>query len=161
VQNGSVTEPSNETRAAVLALTRVARLLERTLAAEETGLNISEFRMLSAVAGGEARASRLAHRLAVGKPTVSSTVDALVRRGLLTRTAHDADQRAVDLALTAEGEAHLAAAEAALAARVASIAERTPDPASTLAALAAFGDALEERMAEVAASRTAARGATR
>jgi len=158
VQNGSVTELPEDARAAAHTLTRVARVLEHTLPrATGTELSMADFRMLSAVADGEGRASRLAERLALGKPTVSSTVDALVRRGLLVRTAHDADQRAVDLALTADGERAQHEAEDALAALIVEIAGRTPDPTATLAALAGFGDALERRQADAAASRAAAR----
>jgi len=158
VQNGSVTELPEDARAAAHALTRVARVLEHTLPrATTTELSMADFRMLSAVADGEGRASRLAERLAIGKPTVSSTVDALVRRGLLVRTTHDVDQRAVDLALTGDGERAQREAEDALAALIVEIAARTPDPAATLAALAGFGDALEQRQADAAASRAAAR----
>ncbi|MBN9183027.1 MAG: hypothetical protein J0I66_08520, partial [Microbacterium sp.] len=71
--------------------------------------------------------------------------------------AHDADQRAVDLALTADGERAQHEAEDALAALIVEIAGRTPDPTATLAALAGFGDALERRQADAAASRAAAR----
>jgi DNA-binding MarR family transcriptional regulator len=151
VQNSSVTEPfDSNAHAAVLALTRAARLLERAL----PELSMADFRMLSAVAGGEARASRLAHRLAVGKPTVSATVDSLVRRGLLTREVHGPDQRAVDLALTPAGEAARARAETALATVVVDVAARTSDPTAVLASLAAFGDGLEAVQAERAASLT-------
>jgi DNA-binding MarR family transcriptional regulator len=165
VQNGSVAElkqdaAATDARAAVHALTRAARMLERTVAERTTPeLSMADFRMLSAVAGGEARASRLAQRLAIGKPAVSGSVDSLVRRGLLARTAHGADARAVDLTLTPDGERVRDEAEAALAELITDIARRTPDPAATLAALAAFGQGLEARQVEVAATHLAARSA--
>ena len=156
MQNSSVIELPEDARAATHALARFARVMERTLPGTPTPeLTMADFRMLSAVAGGEARAARLAERLAIGKPTVSSTVDSLVRRGLVVRTAHDADQRAVDLALTPEGERARRDGEQALSKLIVEIADRTPDPAATLAALAGFGAALERRQADAAASRAA------
>jgi len=125
---------------AVRALARTARLFERVMPGR---LSMADFRMLSAISDGEARASRLARRLALGKPTVSATVDSLVKRGLVTRTAHGSDQRAIDLALTLEGVAVLAEADAALGHAVERIAAETPDPDATLGALAAIGPALD------------------
>ena len=130
-------------------------MLERSL----PELSLADFRVLSAVAEGEARASRLAHRLALGKPAISSTVDSLVRRGLLSKQAHDADQRATDLVLTASGEVARSAAEQALVAVVTQLADDTDDAAATLTALASLETAIERRQASIAASRHAA-GAT-
>ena len=124
-------------------------MLERTLQHRTSPqLTLSDYRMLTAVAGGEARASRLARRLAVGKPSVSASVDSLVRRGLLERRGGAGDQRAVDLLITAVGDGARHDAESALTELVIDIAARTADPTATLAALAAFGDALERRQSE-------------
>jgi DNA-binding MarR family transcriptional regulator len=139
-------------RAAVNALTRVSRILERSL----PELSLADFRVLSAVAEGEGRASRLAHRLALGKPAISSTVDSLVRRGLLTKQAHEADQRATDLALTESGADTRAAAEAALVAVVTQLVDDTEDPEAALVALASLEPAIERRQASIAAARHAA-----
>ncbi|NNC13492.1 winged helix-turn-helix transcriptional regulator [Planctomonas sp. JC2975] len=136
-----------DARAAVHALTRASRILERSL----PQLSLADFRVLSAVAEGEARASRLAQRLALGKPAISSTVESLVRRGMLRREAHGSDQRAIDLVLTEEGESARADAESALAAVVVELASGTDDPDATLAALANLGSAIEMRQASVAA----------
>jgi len=150
-----VTEPSENARAAALALSRTARMLERALAhGTAPALSLSDYRVLTAVAGGEGRASRLARRLAVGKPSVSASVDSLVRRGLLARSAGAGDQRAIDLTVTAGGHALLVDADRAVTALVTDIASRTPDPSGTLAALAAFGTALEQRQTEIAAHHT-------
>ena len=154
--SGIPASAEDDTVRATRALSRVARMLERAL---PPGISLADYRMLSAIAEGEARASRLAHRLAVGKPSVIGMVDSLVRRGLVARAVADGDQRAVDLAVTDAGETARAEAQDALSALVADIAGRTADPAGTLAALAAFGDGVEARQAEVAASR--ARGAVR
>ncbi|GAB3801943.1 hypothetical protein GCM10028798_18420 [Humibacter antri] len=151
---GNTRAGTADARAAVTALARASRILERSL----SELSLADFRVLSAVAEGEARASRLAHRLALGKPAISSTVDSLVRRGLLTKRAHDADQRATDLVLTPAGETVRAAAEAALVAVVTQLADDTDDPAATLTALASLEPAIERRQASVAAARNAAAG---
>jgi DNA-binding MarR family transcriptional regulator len=82
--------------------------------------------------------------LAVGRPAVSASVESLARRGLLTRHGGEGDQRAIELRITPEGDRVRAAAEEALGALVRDIAGRTPDAQATLAALAAFGEGLEQ-----------------
>lgn len=129
---------------AVNALARAARLLERAA----DGITLADYRVLSAVAAGEARASRLARRLAVGKPSISATVDSLVRRGLLSRTAVPGDNRCLHLALTAAGEMLLAAAEGAMSDRLAGVLTRCDDPEGVLAALASLGNGIEAELAE-------------
>lgn len=124
-------------------------MLERALTRVGPGvLSLSDYRMLTAVAGGEARASRLAQRLAVGKPTVSASVDSLVRRGLLERQGRSTDQRAIELRITAEGDRLRRDAESVLCELVGDVTARTADPEVTLAALAAVGAAIEERHSE-------------
>ena len=63
------------------ALARLARVIER--AGDE--LNLAQYRVLVAIASGDERASRVATRLAIGKPTVSAIVEALHDRGLVPR----------------------------------------------------------------------------
>lgn len=144
-------------RAAIHTLTRASRILERALCGSELEgsavLSLADFRVLATIGSGEARASRLAARLAVGKPTISSTVDSLVRRGLLRRDAHGSDQRAVDLALTADGRAALDAVESALAGVVLDLVGRTEHPDAVLSALAELGDGIEDRQAAIAEAR--------
>ncbi|GAB3396613.1 hypothetical protein GCM10027568_31050 [Humibacter soli] len=151
----AVAAPSADARAAVHAITRASRILERSL----PELSLADFRVLSAVAEGEGRASRLAQRLALGKPAISSTVDSLVRRGLLRREAHDSDQRAVELVLTPAGDVVRRASENALAEVVTALAAGTDDPDALLASLAALGEEIERRQASFAAERMGA-GAT-
>jgi len=123
---------------AVRALARLARILERG-----TGdLSLAHYRVLAAVADGHERASRVATRLALGKPTISSSVDALTRRGLLIRKTAD-DQRAAILRITEAGEAVLAEVDAALVARLRVVVAQLDDPAAALNALSAFGPALD------------------
>jgi DNA-binding MarR family transcriptional regulator len=48
-------------------------------------LNMVHYRVLSAIASGEDRASRVAERLELGRPAISAAVDALCRAGYLVR----------------------------------------------------------------------------
>jgi DNA-binding MarR family transcriptional regulator len=129
---------------ALRGLARASRLLER--ACDE--LSLAQYRVLSSVASGDERASRIADRLALGKPAISATVDSLAQRGLLRRANVETDQRAAALALTAEGRATLARVEAAMAERVGTLAAHTDDPAATLTALAALDDAVDRYLVE-------------
>src|ERR1700712_4797094 len=103
--------PSAESIEAVRALARLSRVIERS----SDSLSLADYRVLSAIIAGEARASRLAERLAVGKPTVSASVDSLCRRGLLRRAQVEGDQRATELSLTDEGQALFDDVESAMA----------------------------------------------
>ncbi|WP_329459616.1 MarR family winged helix-turn-helix transcriptional regulator [Streptomyces sp. NBC_01497] len=125
---------------AVRALARLSRVVERAGA----GLNLAHYRVLSAVAAGDERASRLAARLALGRPTVSSAVDALCRRGLLLRAEAEEDQRAVTLSLTEAGRRLLGEVEDEMFARIAELCALTPDGARVLESLVWLGDALDE-----------------
>jgi DNA-binding MarR family transcriptional regulator len=124
---------------AVRALARLSRVLER--ASED--LSLAHYRVLSSVASGDERASRLAARLALGRPAVSSAVEALVRRGLLLRTESEQDQRAVTLSLTPQGQRLLDEVEAGMTARLAELCALTPDGERVTESLAWLGDALE------------------
>lgn len=132
---------ANETEIqAIRALARMARLLERS----SGDLNLAHYRVLSAVAGGDERASRVAVRLALGKPTVSAAVESLCKRGLLSRADAAEDRRAATLALTPAGEAALAAVEAEMLGRLRELTDRTADGTRVLEALGQLGEALDE-----------------
>jgi len=128
---------------AVLAAARLTRILDK--AGGELGL--AHYRFLTLVAGGDERASRLAQRLALGKPAVSATVGALVARGLLRRDDVAGDQRAIRLQLTDEGREVLAEAEKAMSSRLCDLAALTEDPVGTMKALVALGDAVDRYLA--------------
>jgi DNA-binding MarR family transcriptional regulator len=129
---------------AVRALARASRVLERA----SGELNLAHYRVLSAVASGDERASRVAARLTLGKPTVSAAVDALCRRGLMTRVAAADDQRAVALSLTAPGWSLLNRVEEEMVAKIRSLSARTPDPQRLIESLAWMGGAIDEAHAE-------------
>ncbi len=137
------------TEIAVLAAARLARVLDR--AGGELGL--AHYRFLTLVAAGDERASRLAERLALGKPAVSAAVATLVAQGLLTRDDVAGDQRAIRLQLSDEGRAVLARTEAAMADRLSQLVAGTEDPAATVNALVALGEAIDRDLAERRAAR--------
>lgn len=124
---------------AVRAVARLSRILERA----SGDLSMAHYRVLAAVADGDERASRVAQRLALGKPTISASVDALCRRGMLTREDVCDDQRAVTLRLTRAGVAALRDAEAAMGDRLAAVLAHTARPADTAAALGRLGEGID------------------
>jgi len=135
-----VTDPEQRRAVeAVRALARASRVLER--ASDE--LSLAHYRVLAAVASGEERASRVAARLALGKPTVSAAVESLCERGLLMRASVAGDQRAAALHLTADGAALLARVEAEMVHRIEELCGYAPDPARVLESLVALGAALD------------------
>jgi DNA-binding MarR family transcriptional regulator len=136
-----VGEPSKTEIAAVRALAMLARFAERSLG----DLSLAHYRVLSGIAGGDERASRLAAKLALGKPAISAAVDALTRAGLVSRAVVPGDHRAVALRLTPEGHAVLRRAERDLVAGLRRLAAATDSNATE--ALAALGVPLEAEAA--------------
>lgn len=128
---------------AVRALARASRHLEKAAG----DLSLAHYRILSAVAGGDARASRIAARLALGKPAVSTAVETLCQRGLLDREDHDGDQRVVVLRLTPAGAARLREVELHMTRWLDGLRARTPDAEGVLDALVYVGDAIEQQAA--------------
>jgi len=105
-------------------------------------VTLPQWRLLALVARGEERASALASRLALARPTVSATIDTLVERRLLERTAVDGDRRAVRLSLTELGRDTMQAAERGMRARLDELLTFVDDPVLVSTALAQIGDAL-------------------
>ncbi|HEY3751201.1 MAG TPA: MarR family winged helix-turn-helix transcriptional regulator [Pseudonocardiaceae bacterium] len=134
---------------AVRALARASRILERV----SGELNLAHYRVLSAIASGDERASRVAARLAIGKPTVSAAVDSLCQRGLLTRTGADTDQRVAVLRLTDAGRELLDSVEAEMVSRIEGLAVRTPNGEQLIESLVWLGRAIDESVAERFAAR--------
>jgi DNA-binding MarR family transcriptional regulator len=134
---------------AVRALARASRVLERA----SGELSLAHYRVLSAVASGDERASRVANRLALGKPTVSAAVDSLCQRGLLVREGVEADQRAASLRVTAAGAALLARVETEMIGRIEDLCARTPDGGQLMESLVWLGAAIDEMQHERAGER--------
>jgi DNA-binding MarR family transcriptional regulator len=135
---------------AIRALARASSVFER--ASRE--LSLAHYRVMAAVASGDERASRVAARLALGRPAVSAAVESLVGRGLLTRRAAGDDGRAVSLALTEAGQRLLDEVEAEMRRRIQDLCGRVPDGERLLEALSWLGQAVDERRAERWAART-------
>ncbi|MGH9087677.1 MAG: MarR family winged helix-turn-helix transcriptional regulator [Acidimicrobiales bacterium] len=144
---------------AVRALARVARLLERA----SGDLGLAQYRVISAIAGGEDRAARVAERVGLGRPAVSAAVEALCRSGLVRRTEAASDQRAIDLAVTPDGWLTLDRVEAAMVQLLADLCDRcsrsgiaaiagagtsSSVPGEALSVLAALGPAMDDQLAE-------------
>jgi DNA-binding MarR family transcriptional regulator len=129
---------------AIRALARCSRLLERA----SGEVNLAHYRVLAAIASGDQRASRIAAKLALGKPTISASVEWLCKRGLLARSEVEGDQRAAALQLTPEGKRWLDAVETGMAAWLDDVCARTPEPGQTLQALVSMGEAIEQMAAE-------------
>lgn len=88
-------------------VTALVRVLRRSAAASDehaAGLSLTEFRVLKRLLGGMRLVKELAVDLDVTVPTVSSVVDALVRRELVERCAPEDDRRAVPLLVTDAGQ---------------------------------------------------------
>ena len=141
----------SERSEAVRALVRVSRLLERAA----PDLSLPHYRVLAAIASGDERASGVAARLALGKPTISASVDALCRRGLVVREDIVTDHRAAALRVTADGAAVLAATEAAMTNELDAVLGHTDRAAEIVEALAALGAGLDAAIAERSARRAA------
>ena len=142
--------PSQQVSAA-RAIVRAARLLER--ASDE--LTLPQYRILAAIASGEQRASRIAQKLALGKPAISSAVESLRQRGLIGRDQVDEDGRAAALTLTAEGRATLERVDAAMHERMGAVAAQAGDPAALLTALTALDAAIDAWFCDRHVDRTA------
>ena len=130
------------TTEAVQALSRLSRIVER--ASDE--LSFADYRVLSAIAAGEARASRLASRLLLGKPTISSTIDSLSKRGLVVRSTVEGDNRAIELSLSPEGAELFSRMETRMVRQLELLAARTPNPGQAIESLGWFGVVIEESM---------------
>lgn len=122
---------------------RLSRLVERAL--DKAGLTLPQYRVLGFLARGPAAAARLAERLTVSRPTLTGVVDGLVAQGLVARTREESDRRLVHHALTSEGHAALAAADAVVGERLAVLLDTLPAErrAAASAGLAALEEALD------------------
>jgi DNA-binding MarR family transcriptional regulator len=130
-----------------LTIARLCRVLECNTA----GLTLPQYRVLGLLAGGDERASQLASRVSVAKPTLTSIVDSLFERGFVTREIPDGDRRSVRLSITPAGRAELASAAAQFRGVFDEVLGECADPEGVLDALGALRDALDQRWAKRAA----------
>ena len=80
-------------------LNRVVRTQVRPLA----GLSLPQFIMLRALRHGPLSSGTLAQRFGVSRPTITRTVDGLVKKGLIERRVNCEDRRMAIISLTVEG----------------------------------------------------------
>src|SRR6516162_6957497 len=66
-------------------------------------MTLPQFRVLAIVASSPERASRVAARAAVSRPSLSGVLDGLESRGWVRRSVVDGDRRGVHLDVTAAG----------------------------------------------------------
>src|SRR6476469_4863175 len=111
----STTEPlESEALVAARALAFGARVIERAL----DDMTLPQFRVLTLIASSPERASRVAEKAAVSRPSLTGLLDGLEARGWVRRVEVDGDRRGVGLEVTAEGRAALRAAERATETRL-------------------------------------------
>lgn len=113
----------------------------------EAGLTPQQYRMLKLVGAGGERSARLAERLAVAKPTLTSTADGLVAAGLLSRETETTDRRVVRLKLTEAGHAAVDRADAVYAAWLIELLRTAGDEDQLLRDFARIDRAIDQRVA--------------
>jgi DNA-binding MarR family transcriptional regulator len=137
---------------AVRGFARAVRILER--ASRE--LSMPHYRVLSSIAAGEERASRVAERLELGRPAISSAVEVLSAHGYLERREVAGDQRAVDLRVTPEGAAVLERVEHEMTHALRALCARVEGGEEMMTSLATLDAAVDAMYAEKRASRKGA-----
>jgi long-chain acyl-CoA synthetase len=111
--------PTKVTGSPARILARLSKIVESSLGDEE--LSLPQYRLLAFLSQGDWAASALADRLDVSRPSVTSLVDGLVKRGLVERRPDPGDRRRIDHVLTPAGRAALEAADARADAAVAEV----------------------------------------
>lgn len=79
----------------------------RAVATENFDISVEQFHILRFIRRGHGSVSELADVRNISRPAISQGVDALVNKGLVTRTQSKEDRRYVELELTTEGNALL------------------------------------------------------
>lgn len=102
--------PTKITGSPPRVLARLSKIVERAL--DDGELSLPQYRLLAFLSQGDWAASALADRLDVSRPSVTSLVDGLVKRGLVERRPDQDDRRRIDHVLTDAGREALEAADA-------------------------------------------------
>lgn len=113
---GTINTATPENSTGVRTLARLARVAEQ--ACQSTGISLPQYRLLVAVSGSSQRASALAERVGVSRPTLTSLVDGLERNQLLVRKRVATDRRGIRLEPTEAGLEAVTRAEFALTNRL-------------------------------------------
>jgi DNA-binding MarR family transcriptional regulator len=109
-------EVAPDVRAAIRVLARLARVAEQ--ACQSTGISLPQYRLLLSISEGSQRASEIARKVGVSRPTLTSLVDGLEQAGLLRRAPVPTDRRGIELIATPAGREAVDRAELALADRL-------------------------------------------
>jgi DNA-binding MarR family transcriptional regulator len=109
-------EVSPDVRDGIRVLARLARVAEQ--ACQSVGISLPQYRLLVSISGRPQRASELARRVGVSRPTLTSLVDGLEQGGLLRRAPVPHDRRGIQLVPTAAGLAAIGRAEVAVSERI-------------------------------------------
>jgi DNA-binding MarR family transcriptional regulator len=131
---------ADDLTAAARAIAFAQRRLERSL----DDLTIPQFRVLALVATSPERASHIAERAAVSRPSLTGLLDGLEARGWVTRADVEGDRRGVLLTVTPTGSRVLADGERAIAGALADLLDHAPadDRDRIVDGLVALGDLL-------------------
>jgi DNA-binding MarR family transcriptional regulator len=133
--------PDEAAISGLLTMLRVSRVMERL----DAGVSPQQYRILKLIGAGGERSARLAEKLAVARPTLTSIGDSLVAAGLARRQAEPGDRRVVRLYLTEAGEAAIRRADEAYAAWFGSLLDYTGERTRILADLELLDDSMTER----------------
>jgi DNA-binding MarR family transcriptional regulator len=129
-------------RALIALGSRLHRLYAETIEGLSVPLSVQQYRILDRVGLGVSTLSKLAELARRQPPTISKSVDSLVRQGLLNRAESPGDRRATALTLTPGGTALLTEAHEALDRLARWLVDASgADPA----ALAAFAETLYDQ----------------
>ena len=130
------------------ALARLSRIVEHAVADDD--LTLPQYRLLAFLSQGDWAASALADWLAVSRPSVTTLVDGLVKRGLVERRTGTDDRRRVDHLLTPGGLAILRAADERAEAALQSVFDGLPDDVTAEAhrALCRLHEEMDARLQE-------------
>jgi DNA-binding MarR family transcriptional regulator len=147
----------------VSASARLNRLYGRVLGQLGTSLTYRQHRLLRRVSEGHTSLAALAAFGNLTVPTVSESVEGLVRRGLLDRKVNPQNRRQMVLSLTAEGRDAKEAGDVALQALNDRLLRVVPDEHRQVLqeSLAALYDAATEAFQQPDATAAAAAGAAR
>jgi DNA-binding MarR family transcriptional regulator len=108
-------------------------------------MTLPQFRVLSVIASSSERASRLAEKAAMSRPSLTGLLDGLETRGWVQRVEVEGDRRGVSLEVTPAGADALKQAERAMTAELELVLRAAPDDRPTVIdGLDALGRAIGE-----------------
>jgi DNA-binding MarR family transcriptional regulator len=143
-QKGSATSAA-ELIASARAIAFASRRLERALG----DMTLPQFRVLALVASSTERASRIAERASVSRPSLTGLLDGLETRGWVRRIDVSGDRRGILLEVTPAGTSALAEAELAMAGALSDLLGETTsgERSRTITGLMALSTALRSQQA--------------